>query len=171
MEPTPLWIQPAPLRIQPAPLRIQPAPLRDLQVELYRKAKQHAEAAKLLSKLAKAAGASRTNPLRAKKLYVVAAMEAEKLRRKMLATPQAGAQTAAQTLDSLVEQDRASGSDRSLEMSWKGAEAYHFLLLAQVAGPSLAPCDRPTSPCEHRTHTRTPPSPTGTGQPTSLEPP
>ena len=54
------------------------------------------------------------------------------MRRKMLSgTPQTGTQTAAQTLDSLVEQDKASGSDRSLDMSWKGAEAYHFLLLAQ----------------------------------------
>ena len=53
-------------------------------VELYRKAKQHAEAAKLLNKLAKAAGSSRINPLRAKKLYVIAAMEAERMRRKML---------------------------------------------------------------------------------------
>ena len=62
----------------------------------------------------------------------MAAMEAERMRRKMLSgTPQTGTQTAAQTLDSLVEQDKASGSDRSLDMSWKGAEAYHFLLLAQ----------------------------------------
>jgi len=100
-------------------------------VELYRRANQNTHAAKLLSKLAKETGASRMNPLRAKKLYVMAAIEMERIRKKMLATPETAAQTVAETLDSLVEQDKAMGSDRSLDMSWKGAEAYHFLLLAQ----------------------------------------
>ena len=101
-------------------------------VELYRRANQFAEAAKLLTKLAKEAGASRMHPLRAKKLYVMAAMEVDRMRSKMLSTtPATGTQTAAQTLNSLMEQDSATGNDKSLALSWKGAEAYHFLLLAQ----------------------------------------
>ena len=39
--------------------------------------------------------------------------------------------TAAQTLESLLTQDTATGGDKWLDSSWKGAEAYHFLLLCQ----------------------------------------
>jgi len=39
--------------------------------------------------------------------------------------------TAAQTLESLLTQDTATGGDKWLDSSWKGAEAYHYLLLCQ----------------------------------------
>ena len=73
------------------------------------------------------------NPLRAKKLFVMAALEIERMRKKMLSSqaPEGGTQNAAQTLDSLVNQDQATGGDKWLDSSWRGAEAYHFLLLAQ----------------------------------------
>lgn len=102
-------------------------------VELYRKANQYADAARLLSKLGAEVGAARMHPLRAKKLFVMAAFEVERMRKEMLTmqAPEGGTQNAAQTLDSLVEQDRATGGDRWLDSSWRGAEAYHFLLLAQ----------------------------------------
>jgi len=101
-------------------------------VELYRKAGRHTEAAKLLAKLGSEVGTTQLHPLRAKKLFVMAAVEVECMRKSMLTqAPDAGAQTAALTLDSLVEQDKATGGDRWLDLSWKGAEAYHFLLLAQ----------------------------------------
>ena len=102
-------------------------------VELYRKASQHTEAARLLSRLAADVGAARNNPLRAKKLFVAAALEVERMRQSMLSgqAPQGGTQAAAQTLQSLVSQDNATGGDKWLESSWRGAEAYHFLLLAQ----------------------------------------
>jgi len=102
-------------------------------VELYRKANQFMEAAKLLSTLGAEVGATRMHPLRAKKLFVMAALEVERMRKSMLTTqaPEGGTQNAAQTLDSLVEQDKATGGDKWLDSSWKGAEAYHFLLLAQ----------------------------------------
>merc|ERR1719230_1472933 len=58
-------------------------------------------------------------------------MEVERMRKKMLSLPEGGTTNAAQTLDSLVEQDKATGGDKWLDSSWKGAEAYHFLLLAQ----------------------------------------
>jgi len=46
-------------------------------VELYRKASQYTDAAKLLTRVAADAGASRTNPMRAKKLFVAAALEVD----------------------------------------------------------------------------------------------
>jgi len=102
-------------------------------VELYRKANQYTDAAKLLSKLGEEEGASRVNPLRAKKLFVMAALEVERMRNRMMANTTApdATRTAAQTLESLMTQDTATGHEKSLDSSWKGAEAYHFLLLCQ----------------------------------------
>jgi tetratricopeptide (TPR) repeat protein len=77
-------------------------------VELYSKASQYTEAAKLLTRIAADVGASRSNPQRAKKLFVAAALEVERMRKQMLDSkaPQGGTQTAAQTLESLVTQVR-----------------------------------------------------------------
>ena len=101
-------------------------------VELYRKACRYTEAAKLLVRLAEQAGETKVNPLRAKKLYVLAALEVERFKRKMLDTQTTyGAQTTEQTLASLIEVDTQTGSDKGLENPWRGAEAYHFLLLCQ----------------------------------------
>lgn len=102
-------------------------------VELYRKANQYTDAAKLLSKLGEEEGHSRIQPLRAKKLFVMAALEVERMRKKMLnnATAPDTTRTAAQTLESLMTQDNATGGDKWLDSSWKGAEAYHFLLLCE----------------------------------------
>ncbi len=44
-------------------------------VELYRKAGRHTEAAKLLATLGEKAGKTKVDPLQAKKLYVLAAIE------------------------------------------------------------------------------------------------
>jgi len=102
-------------------------------VELYRKANQYTDAARLLSKLGEEEGDKRLNPLRAKKLFVMAALEVERMRKKMLSNTSAPdtTRTAAQTLESLLTQDNATGGDKWLDSSWKGAEAYHFLLLSQ----------------------------------------
>ncbi|EQC32501.1 hypothetical protein SDRG_09827 [Saprolegnia diclina VS20] len=104
-------------------------------IELYRRANKSMDAAKLLGKLAKDVG---RNPLRAKKLQILSALEVERFRRKMLdttalATKTAGAtaaQVTAQTLESLVAHDAATSESRSLDNAWRGAEAYHLLLLA-----------------------------------------
>jgi len=102
-------------------------------VELYRKANQYTDAARLLSTLGEKEGESRLHPLRAKKLFVMAALEVERMRKKMLSNVTApdATRTAAQTLDSLLTQDTATGGDKWLDSAWKGAEAYHFLLLCQ----------------------------------------
>ena len=55
------------------------------------------------------------------------------MRKKMLSNTSAPdtTRTAAQTLESLLTQDTATGGDKWLDSSWKGAEAYHYLLLCQ----------------------------------------
>jgi len=53
-------------------------------VELYRKARRETESAKLLAKLAGEVGAMHTHPLRAKKLFVMAALDVEKHKKRTL---------------------------------------------------------------------------------------
>jgi WD repeat-containing protein 35 len=36
-----------------------------------------------------------------------------------------------QTLNNLMDHDSATTSDKELEIGWRGAEAYHFFMLAQ----------------------------------------
>jgi WD repeat-containing protein 35 len=108
-------------------------------VELYRKANRFTEAAKLLAQLAQTQAKSRVNPLRAKKLYVMAALQVEKYKQKMLGNDALAAKTSGMTLhqgtvatlQTLLDHDVAVSSDKDLENSWHGAEAFHFYLLAQ----------------------------------------
>lgn len=87
------------------------------------------------------------NPLRAKKLYVLAAMEVERYRKRTLSLDVGGtrangtttAEATAATLETLLKQDAEAtrGGDgmgiasRTLDNAWHGAEAFHFFLLAQ----------------------------------------
>lgn len=112
-------------------------------IELYRHANKSTEAAKLLGKLAKDMN---KNPLRAKKLQVLAAFEVERMRKKMLDVSNVtstkattAAQVTAQTLETLVQHDAATGESRALDNPWRGAEAYHLYLLAhrQLYGGTL----------------------------------
>mmetsp|Transcript_25550 Transcript_25550/g.75022 ORF Transcript_25550/g.75022 Transcript_25550/m.75022 type:complete len:1200 (-) Transcript_25550:181-3780(-) len=101
-------------------------------VELYHKAGQATDAARLLTGLAKESGDSRAPPLRIKKLYVLAALQVDTFRRKTLDTMvTAGTHNTAQTLAGLMRDDATTGSDKALDSAWRGAEAYHFLCLAQ----------------------------------------
>ncbi|CAB0034919.1 unnamed protein product [Trichogramma brassicae] len=88
-------------------------------VELYRQADRPLEAARLLLDLAREQSGS-APPLRLKKLYVLAAL---------LAQEALGRARPAGLLAGLAE---AAGAEdaRLLEEAWRGAEAYHFLLLA-----------------------------------------
>lgn len=112
-------------------------------IELFRRANKSTEAAKLLGKLARDMS---KNPLRAKKLQVLAAFEVERMRKKMLDVSNmtstkgtTAAQVTAQTLDTLVQHDAATGESRALDNPWRGAEAYHLYLLAhrQLYGGTL----------------------------------
>ena len=81
-------------------------------------------AAKLLSKLGEEAGVARVNPLRAKKLFVLAALEVERMRKKMLSTATApdATRTAAQTLESLMTQAHECDSEHVLSATFLTAD-------------------------------------------------
>jgi WD repeat-containing protein 35 len=104
-------------------------------VELYRKANRHTESAKLLVQLAHKAAVSKVQPLRVKKLYVMAALEVDRFKARTLDQAGGVQQSTMQTLQSLLTHDMAmttsSGSGDGLEEAWHGAEAYHYYLLAQ----------------------------------------
>ncbi|KAL3151657.1 hypothetical protein ABBQ38_012645 [Trebouxia sp. C0009 RCD-2024] len=116
-------------------------------VQLYRKAHLHKEAAQLLLQLAQTEAASHAPPLRLKKLYVLAALEVDQLKAKMLNIGDQGAAgsparpaqqssetgTAAQTLAGLVElEGGGEGASGAVPLvnAWHGAQAYHYWLLA-----------------------------------------
>ncbi|KAJ8668012.1 hypothetical protein QAD02_009675 [Eretmocerus hayati] len=106
-------------------------------IELYRKAECPLEAAKLLLELAaEQAQQRRASPLRLKKLYVLAALMVQEY---LDGASQQRQQDRSGLLMGLKE---ASGEDlRVVEEAWRGAEAYHFLLLAHrqlYAGESEA---------------------------------
>lgn len=111
---------------------------RLLAVELYRKANRAPEAAKLLAKVAEDTGIKGANPVRAKKLHVLAALEVERYRQKALdltlnRPPGADvAQTTAATLDTLMTHDQETGFSgaKVLDNAWRGAAAFHYFLLA-----------------------------------------
>jgi WD repeat-containing protein 35 len=106
-------------------------------IELYRKANKSPQAAKLLCAIAEETMKTKINPLRAKKLYVLAALEMERFKKKsldmssMTSAGATSAQTTAATLDNLMSHDQATGESKSLERPWHGAEGVHFYMLAQ----------------------------------------
>jgi len=111
-------------------------------VELYRKANKGMEAAKLLASIAEEVSRDQADPLRAKKLLVLAAFEVERFRkaavdRTLTAADGDIAQATAKTLDTLMTMDQTaedlgSGGSKVLAGSaWRGAAAYHYYLLAQ----------------------------------------
>jgi WD repeat-containing protein 35 len=90
-------------------------------IELFRKAGRPAEAARLLAKLASEEGKARTNPVQAKQLYVLAALEVSEHRRRAARASDTGGLT----------NDATSLMGRTVDVAWQGAEAYHFYMLAQ----------------------------------------
>ncbi len=104
-------------------------------IELYQKAGKFTESARLLSKLAKDSLQSKINCLRAKKLYVLAALDIEKYKEAKFDQKKLKGKTAKQTsqmtLQSLMDADREIGTESALEQPWHGALALHFYLLAQ----------------------------------------
>lgn len=125
-------------------------------IRLYRKAKKSVQAAALLSKLAADSLREQRALLVTKKLYVLAALEIEYFRTtaletqmRSLATQRTGTRTGGtsaakhtkggvtgtkqrtmHTLNTLMEQDVATGEDRHLDNPWKGAEAIHLYMLS-----------------------------------------
>lgn len=94
--------------------------------ELYRKAKHYLDAAKLLFDLA---AKHKENPMRAKKLYVMAALQIEAHRNDVKSKSDDPTRSA---LDGLLAEDSTSQAQtRMIDTAWRGAEAFHFLMLAQ----------------------------------------
>jgi WD repeat-containing protein 35 len=106
-------------------------------IDLFRKANKHTDVAISYTNIARSAALSRAIALRVKKLYVLAALEVSKSRHTALIAevPRMSAcgsntTSAAQTLDGLMSLDQATNTNYIMDGSWRGAEAYHFLLLA-----------------------------------------
>ncbi|KAM6969516.1 WD repeat-containing protein 35 [Tautogolabrus adspersus] len=104
-------------------------------VELYRKAHHFVDAAKLMYKIAESEAEKRTRPLRVKKLYVLAALLVEDYHKQVKTSQQSKAKgkksEATSALAGLLEEDATSPDNRFVDNAWRGAEAYHFFLLAQ----------------------------------------
>ncbi|GET86225.1 intraflagellar transport protein 122B, putative [Leishmania tarentolae] len=94
-------------------------------IELYRKAGKHDEAATLLAQLGKRAALR--DALKAKKFYVLSALEVQKYRTTAIALNRDGVAVVSEMLN----KDRSTVSERTLDAAWRGAEAYHFLLMCQ----------------------------------------
>eukprot|EP00053_Salpingoeca_punica_P010039 m.90373 g.90373 ORF g.90373 m.90373 type:complete len:1153 (-) comp15261_c1_seq1:288-3746(-) len=96
-------------------------------IELYRKANHFLDAARLLFQQAELAMKERDQGLRAKKLYVLAALQVEAFQDQ-----QKTGSDAVSALDGLLTEDSSSQAhSRIIETAWRGAEAVHFFLLAQ----------------------------------------
>ncbi|XP_049861684.1 WD repeat-containing protein 35 isoform X1 [Schistocerca gregaria] len=101
-------------------------------VELYRKANHFLDAAKLLFQMAEKEGRKHSQPQRIKKLYVLAALLVEEHQQllKQKAIGSTGGRSTA--LMGLLNSDTDSDLDtKHVDNAWKGAEAYHFFMLAQ----------------------------------------
>ncbi|XP_051471912.1 WD repeat-containing protein 35 isoform X3 [Apus apus] len=104
-------------------------------IELYRKANYFFEAAKLMFKVADEEAKKRTKPLRVKKLYVLAALLTvqchEQMQNAQRGKVKGKTSETASALAGLLEEDVLSSSYRFADNPWRGAEAYHFFILAQ----------------------------------------
>jgi len=100
-------------------------------IQLYRKANRNTEAAKILNNIAKDLSRSQASPIMMKKIYILAALEVDSYKKRILEAQITGTGTTAQTLDSLITSDINTMSDKTLDNPWRGAEAYHFYLMAQ----------------------------------------
>jgi WD repeat-containing protein 35 len=106
--------------------------------ELYRKANRNTEAAKLLSQIANDLIDRESKPIYIKKLYVMAALEVDLYKKRLIDASMTGQGNTTkvlnvliQTLDSLITSDINTSSDKILNNPWRGAEAWHFFILCQ----------------------------------------
>uniref|UniRef100_A0A0K2VJ26 Uncharacterized protein n=3 Tax=Lepeophtheirus salmonis TaxID=72036 RepID=A0A0K2VJ26_LEPSM len=96
-------------------------------IELYRKANHFLEAAKLLTDIAEKETVKRSSPLKIKKIYVLSALLVESYLKKNIQT---GSKSSA-LMGLLLNADDSTGDVGIVDKAWRGAEAYHFLMLAQ----------------------------------------
>ncbi|XP_014288387.1 WD repeat-containing protein 35 [Halyomorpha halys] len=95
-------------------------------IQLYRKANRFLEAAKLMFQLAENEAKRNLYPIRTKKLYVLAALLVEEqIKMKKVST--------GEKRDALIRElhEENITDFKITDNPWRGAEAYHFLMLAQ----------------------------------------
>ncbi|XP_058282761.1 WD repeat-containing protein 35 isoform X1 [Hylobates moloch] len=104
-------------------------------IELYRNANYFFDAAKLMFKVADEEAKRGSKPLRVKKLYVMSALLIEQYHEQMKNAQRGKVQgkssKATSALAGLLEEEVLSTTDRFTDNAWRGAEAYHFFILAQ----------------------------------------
>ncbi|XP_021109179.1 WD repeat-containing protein 35 isoform X2 [Heterocephalus glaber] len=104
-------------------------------IELYRKASYFFDAAKLMFKIADEEAKKRAKPLRVKKLYVLAALLVQQHQEQVKSAQRgkAGGESseAASALAGFLEEEVLPTAGRFTDSAWRGAEAYHFFVLAQ----------------------------------------
>ncbi|XP_075255210.1 WD repeat-containing protein 35-like [Convolutriloba macropyga] len=100
-------------------------------VELYKKAGDYIQAAKKLFEIAKEETAKKSSPLRIKKIYVLAGKLVEMHRDKSMGTKYKSKNSDA--LSGLLDDNTtfSANDSRILDNAWRGAEAFHFYVLAQ----------------------------------------
>lgn len=102
-------------------------------IELFRKAGYFLEAAKLLYQLTDLEVKKHSKPMRIKKMYVLAALMVQQHNEKMINTKGKGLGQKSSVMLGLIEAENQTtlGDLRVLDNAWRGAEAYHFYILAQ----------------------------------------
>ncbi|KAI3420246.1 WD repeat-containing protein 35 [Globodera pallida] len=104
--------------------------------QLYRKAAKFLQAAKIVYEVAKAEHEKQAPPQRLKKLYVMGALLVEEYheqnREKMARRREEGASSASIALEGLLAEDQNLSMEeaRMIDTAWRGAEAFHFFMLA-----------------------------------------
>lgn len=98
--------------------------------ELYRKANRNTESANILANMADDLIERDANPLFIKKLYVMAAMEVNLYKNRLIDTTMTGAQNTLGTIGTLITSDIGSDVNKILNDPWRGAGAWHLFLLA-----------------------------------------
>uniref|UniRef100_A0A2K5JCK1 WD repeat-containing protein 35 n=1 Tax=Colobus angolensis palliatus TaxID=336983 RepID=A0A2K5JCK1_COLAP len=104
-------------------------------IELYRKANYFLDAAKLMFKVADEEAKKGSKPLRVKKLCVMSALlmeqHHEQMKNAQRGKVKGKSSEATSALAGLLEEEVLSTTDRFTDNAWRGAEAYHFFMLAQ----------------------------------------
>lgn len=102
-------------------------------VELYKKAGHFIQAAKKLFEIGKEETSKKSNPLRIKKIYVLAGKLVEMQRERSMGGASNMRSKNKDALSGLLDDDNSySATDsRIIDNAWRGAEAFHFYVLAQ----------------------------------------
>lgn len=109
-------------------------------IELYRKARHYLDAARLMFEVADREAKQRSTPLLIKKIYILSGLLVEQYRDLVKAggilpskVKVAQREQASKALDGILSEEStiAISDSKILDNAWRGAEAYHFMMLCQ----------------------------------------